>query len=360
MLDLRNKLLAFGIHIQRIFYSSPGVSLLSVSIITLALLIILPTINTQPEIKRNSISESSKTRLLKLDNLIIRIPESLTYPNLKINLTLEPHTYISRSLEGVSLVYNFKANTFSGLEYKEFNGNFFVTINYTSNSVENINENTIAIYYSKDGSENWVKLPTTLDMNNKIATAESSLTGKYTLMGNINYAPQPIGYTKKEYPLSEWKEYENKQFSFKIYYPPNWDIYIPEKPSDSNNQIMSIYAIGDVQGSQKIETELFDGVSLDISIPTQTDKDLDSWVKEWVNDNYKDDLKYGYIDDYSQEIINNQRFYKIELCGGQCNTHYITESGDNIYIINIFSAGPDMNFFLNKSEEIVHTFDFLN
>ncbi len=58
-----------------------------------------------------------------------------------------------------------------------------VTIPFTDQDLQNIDPNSLTIYWQKPGSPDWMPLPTTLDLANKIASAVTSYSGLCSLMG---------------------------------------------------------------------------------------------------------------------------------------------------------------------------------
>lgn len=288
---------------------------------------------------------------INFEHLTVTFPKGPRYPDLKINISAHPYTFIPRKLEGLSLVYNIKAIQDYGEEYYQFDHPFVITINYKGEYLEQVKGDTIAVYRAGDKSENWTKLSTKLDTENKIATAESSLTGRFTLMGDINYTPQPLGYHKKEFPISEWHEYNSPKYSTSLKYPPNWQLVNTKWYEE--NEVVSLFAVGDIQGARQSETEIFDGAMIRVYFSPTSFENIGDWAEDF----------YGNIvRNITQERVGGLYLDKIETCGDYeytCSTHYAFMKRGGVYRIITYSAGPDKEYFEKIIFNILSTFKIL-
>ncbi|OGM10988.1 hypothetical protein A2Z22_03925 [Candidatus Woesebacteria bacterium RBG_16_34_12] len=345
---LRNKIRSINFHLK----DKTKTIALIVILLSLAIIVKRPintTVSTVNKFDTNVTPPHSTT--LKLEGLTIVIPEKATYPPIHTEITLSGYPSIPRKAEGITPTYEFTVTLKNGEVYKEFNQPFTISIDYKNHNLEEVKEDTIAIYYAGDNSE-WIKLNSQSDKANKIATATSTLTGNYALMGDIKFTPQPLGYTKQEYPISEWKEFISNEYNFSIKYPPNWTVSTPD---ELKNQmaIFSVNAMGDIQGARQIGTELFDGISISVHVANKFSGTIDDWIKG-------DNLTSEEIISKSQETIGGNNFTKLVMGGYMGGEDYIFNKNGWMYTISYYVVGVDKEIFDKIGKEVLSTFNVLN
>ncbi len=353
-----SNLVDFQHHAQKkTLFSSWRNSQIIIFILVLVLILSgLFILKKQPEKSNSTKNNIIDSGEIVFEHLRINFSKYPSHPTLKTHFTMYPLPRIPRVAEGITPEYEFTATNLDGTSYTEFNAPFKVTMDYTSSYIDDVKEETVSIYWHEAIDKEWQKLKTELDPTHKEAIAYHNKTGQFALMGELKVPPPPIGYSKQEFQLSDWKTYSNQQHNFSIMYPPNWKL--GEEQYFKTEEIFSLSVLGDVQSASRGGTELFDGASFTIYEDQTTAVDLEVWAKEFYLNKGTGTKTFT----INKEKAGQLDVSKIRVCGEYeytCFSKYAILDRGKAYIIDIHTVGQDSQFFERIALEILGTLKFL-
>lgn len=122
-----------------------------------------------------------KGEVLEIERYRVFIPFKSYGGNIKVNLRASPNANISDEVRSIIYSLSFSAKDESGNETKALNKDFTITADFGKYELKPFKTESITLYHSRDWN-NWIKLETTVNLNNRTATAKSKQLGHFALM----------------------------------------------------------------------------------------------------------------------------------------------------------------------------------
>ncbi len=134
---------------------------------------------------------SSNGGFFELERYKLYFPQGATNQNLDVQVQYAPNAKPSNILESIGSTIVVTAKDTAGNLIHSFQNFFTMSIDFSSLDLSSYNQSSLSIYSSEDGI-NWIKENTTLDLNEKTASAQINHLSHFALMAERLDATSPI------------------------------------------------------------------------------------------------------------------------------------------------------------------------
>ena len=134
---------------------------------------------------------TSNGGFFELERYRLNFPQDATGQDLNLEIQAEPNAKPSNLLHSIGSTIKVTAKDLSGNIVDSFADFFTVTIDFNPFDISSYDPNSLAIYSSEDGV-NWTKEETTVDLNEKTASAQLNHLSYFALMAQRLDTTAPI------------------------------------------------------------------------------------------------------------------------------------------------------------------------
>lgn len=150
-----------------------------------------------------------------------------------------------------------------------------------------------------------------------------------------------------------WKSFSDVQAGIAFRYPDTWTVRT-EGGSFPDGDLLSLLVRG---GTQRTQTELYDGIIFSVMKPVATAQETLAWMKERYE--ASPPVNPDQPSQYDEVTVGGVRYNKIITCGLGCFTYYHTKQNGKIYGFLIFAEGPNKAAYETAAGQIMATVRFL-